>query len=139
MMEIEVKVADRLTPCLRDFVMKRWAEIWAARLLREATLPENMVWNLDYVACVMCLRWWGVEFLKDGICPLCEFREENSRRSVLIQTASEEGKRRWMPYGIYDDKYACTCTPTCPKPCKGDCGCDACSTAYGDYLSTPGV
>lgn len=29
----------------------------------------------------------------------------------------------------------CTCKPECEFPCEGDCGCEACSEAYNDFLS----
>ncbi len=54
-----------------------------------------------------------------------------------------EGRRRWPddPVGynrnesaVLDDWNACQCAPTCPKPCKGACGCKACGNAYGDFL-----
>ena len=39
----------------------------------------------------------------------------------------------------YDNDYyegeACISEPTCPSNCKGECGCEACCTAYSDFLS----
>jgi hypothetical protein len=31
---------------------------------------------------------------------------------------------------------SCTCKPTCPSPCKGECGCKACHEAYMDFLAS---
>lgn len=40
---------------------------------------------------------------------------------------------------IVNDSYTpCTCTPECSYTCKGKCGCEACSEAYGDYLGSQG-
>lgn len=47
---------------------------------------------------------------------------------------TEFGKRHYEPDGYYEG-YPCTCTEACDHPCKGGCGCDACSMAYGDFLS----
>lgn len=41
-----------------------------------------------------------------------------------------------VPPGYYED-YPCTCDPQCDDPCKGGCGCEACSASYEDYLSSP--
>ena len=46
----------------------------------------------------------------------------------------EAAKRRWPPDGFYDGK-PCTCPVTCGDACKGECGCEACRTAYADFLS----
>ncbi len=51
---------------------------------------------------------------------------------------TEKGKRNY-PYsrprpGFYDG-VPCTCTESCPDPCKDDCDCEACHRAYGDFLS----
>lgn len=63
-------------------------------------------------------------------------------RAALCAPATEEGKRRYPPDGIYacdandsGDWEPCTCAPSCADPCKGQCGCVACRTAYGDFLS----
>lgn len=34
------------------------------------------------------------------------------------------------------DGYPCTCVDSCSDDCKGLCGCQACHTAYQDYLSS---
>ncbi len=46
---------------------------------------------------------------------------------------TEEGKLRYAPTGYYDE-IPCTCKPECPDACKGECGCEACATAYSDFL-----
>lgn len=62
-------------------------------------------------------------------------------RAALHEPATEEGRRRYPPDGIYADATdpidyePCTCTHGCSDPCKGQCGCAACRTAYGDFLS----
>ncbi len=49
---------------------------------------------------------------------------------------TEEGRRRFPPNGIYAEaREVCTCEPGCSVPCKGECGCKACTAAYGDFLS----
>jgi hypothetical protein len=48
---------------------------------------------------------------------------------------TDEGRKRYPPDGIYDLAYPCTCQPSCPFDCKGQCGCKACHAAYGDFLS----
>lgn len=53
---------------------------------------------------------------------------------------SDEGMKRYPPNGRYEANSTpgtpCTCKETCPSDCKGGCGCEACSEAYGDYLSS---
>lgn len=44
-------------------------------------------------------------------------------QSTLTQARTAEGDTH------------CTCTLQCANPCKGSCGCDACSEEYGDFLS----
>ncbi len=54
---------------------------------------------------------------------------------------TDETKRRHEPDGHYDvngNHTPCSCTPECPYPCKGGCGCPACSEAYGDFLGSQG-
>ena len=60
---------------------------------------------------------------------------------TLESHPTEEGKRRYEPDGLYTvngNATPCTCVSACPTACKGGCGCDACSEAYGDYLSSQG-
>lgn len=45
---------------------------------------------------------------------------------------TDEGKRRYEN-GYYEE-IPCTCRDDCPHACKGGCGCNACSSAYGDSL-----
>ena len=58
------------------------------------------------------------------------------------RTPTKEGVLRYPPDGRYvangDDSNApfCTCSPSCPADCKGQCECEACSDAYGDFLSS---
>lgn len=56
------------------------------------------------------------------------------------QEPTAEGIRRYPPDGRYtvndEEGTPCTCKPECPAACKGGCGCDACSEAYGDFLSS---
>jgi|GEM_PF-1294160 len=64
-----------------------------------------------------------------------------------MKTPSKEGKKRYRPDGFYkgpfmDDQSfweACTCAPECPDPCQGQCGCQACETAYEDTLYYEGM
>lgn len=49
-------------------------------------------------------------------------------------TPTCDGIKKYPPNGIYEG-YACTCFATCPTACKGQCGCEACSAAYSDFLS----
>lgn len=53
---------------------------------------------------------------------------------------TEEGKRRYPETGGYyivdeDERIPCTCKPTCPVGCKGECGCKAEQASYADFLS----
>lgn len=57
---------------------------------------------------------------------------------------TDYGKTKYPPNGHYtanvEENEAgppCTCRQECDLagPCKGQCGCEACSEAYGDYLS----
>ena len=60
---------------------------------------------------------------------------------TLESRPTEEGLLRYEPNGLYTangNDTSCTCEPSCPDPCKGGCGCDACSEAYGDFLSSQG-
>ena len=47
------------------------------------------------------------------------------------QTGQEEENISTNDY----DGLTCTCTITCGPICHGECGCAACSAAYGDFLS----
>ena len=38
----------------------------------------------------------------------------------------------WMRHS---EDSVCTCNDSCSQPCKGVCGCEVCSEAYGDFLS----
>lgn len=46
---------------------------------------------------------------------------------------SETGKERYYPDGYYDGT-PCTCKPDCSSSCKGECGCSACASCYGDHI-----
>jgi hypothetical protein len=46
---------------------------------------------------------------------------------------SEEGMKRWHG-GRSRDGLVCTCVYDCERPCKGECGCEACLDAYGAFL-----
>lgn len=43
-----------------------------------------------------------------------------------------EGLSRFQPDGLFLGK-ACTCKSDCPNPCRGNCGCLACQTAYRGF------
>jgi hypothetical protein len=45
-------------------------------------------------------------------------------------TCGGAGSRIFDPY----DGIPCTCTAKCNDPCKGECGCTACRTAYQDFF-----
>ena len=50
-------------------------------------------------------------------------------------------EERHEPDGLYTangNNTPCTCDPDCPYTCKGGCGCEACTEAYGDFLSSQG-
>lgn len=47
---------------------------------------------------------------------------------------TDEGKRRYPTDGMYEGQ-PCTCTADCQYGCKGECGCEACHYAYGDFLT----
>lgn len=46
---------------------------------------------------------------------------------------TETGIGKYPPDGKYEE-IPCTCNPQCPYDCKGECGCSACTSAYGDQL-----
>ena len=60
-----------------------------------------------------------------------KFMEEGSSER---STPTKEGIKRRPPDGYYmadiDDRFPCTCSPECVNPCKGSCGCRACSVLY---------
>jgi hypothetical protein len=56
---------------------------------------------------------------------------QNAPVSGGTPSAQVAGSRIFEPY----DGIPCTCTEKCADPCKGGCGCRACHTAYGDFLS----
>jgi hypothetical protein len=63
---------------------------------------------------------------------------------------TEEGRRRY-PHtaGFHADISSdllmpditspCTCTPTCPARCAGQCGCEACSLAFSIFTDESGL
>lgn len=48
---------------------------------------------------------------------------------------TEEGRRRFGGDGRNAEGTACRCEPSCQNPCKGECGCRACSDLWSDALS----
>lgn len=48
---------------------------------------------------------------------------------------TEEGRLRCGDGDGRYDGIACRCELSCPKPCKGECGCPACGTCWNDVLS----
>jgi hypothetical protein len=50
-----------------------------------------------------------------------------------MKEPTEKGKDTW-PDGYYEG-WPCVCTDECKRPCKGECGCEACIVAYSDFLS----
>ncbi len=57
-----------------------------------------------------------------------------------IRMPTDEGRRRMPPDGWYiddiDKNNPCICKISCPRPCKGDCGCQAHYWSYQDFLSS---
>ncbi|CAL1238873.1 hypothetical protein [Candidatus Methylocalor cossyra] len=57
--------------------------------------------------------------------------------------STDEGKKRYPPFGIYKGPFwdephlwkVCTCKPECLDVCKGYCGCEACWESYRDSLT----
>lgn len=57
-------------------------------------------------------------------------------RKRRICTPTEFGKKKYPDTEGYYEEFPCICTEKCDAACKGlDCGCKACSAAYGDFLS----
>jgi hypothetical protein len=57
---------------------------------------------------------------------------------IELPPPTETGKMMYPddPAGYYTangDMVPCTCKPTCTQPCKGQCGCSACSQSYADF------
>lgn len=74
-------------------------------------------------------------------CPGClyvvgDLTDKELQENELPTAPTEVGKENWPPDGFYDGE-PCVCTETCDEPCKGECGCQACSNSYSDYLSGP--
>jgi len=46
-----------------------------------------------------------------------------------------KGKINYPDTDGYYEEIPCTCEYNCPYNCKGQCGCEACSAAYSDFLS----
>jgi hypothetical protein len=48
------------------------------------------------------------------------------------------GVRRYPPDGYFtsygDQRFACSCEPSCADKCAGDCGCSACEQSFADSL-----
>jgi hypothetical protein len=61
--------------------------------------------------------------------------------NIYIGEGGEELVRKTfrdcLEYG-YEVAY-CTCLISCPRNCKGQCGCKKCHNAYQDFLSEPDV
>lgn len=54
----------------------------------------------------------------------------------MTDQPTNEGRRRYEPDGYYTangDQVPCTCQPSCPFNCKGQCGCEACRQSYQDF------
>lgn len=49
------------------------------------------------------------------------------------KSPSETGKKRFRPYGYYNNEYPCTCQEDCPLTCKGECGCEAHWNMFEDW------
>ena len=89
---------------------------------------------------------FGAPF-SDAYCDGCaaEYRRrykpkkpDNEPPGVIEQTdelnePTERGKRNYDD-GLFEG-VPCICTEECPADCKGQCGCEACSNAYSDFLS----
>lgn len=77
--------------------------------------------------------------LEDGLSPSTAVKLRREDETESIQPTAE-GMRRYWPDGCYSANDTpgtpCTCVERCPAPCKGQCGCEACSEAYGDFLSS---
>lgn len=47
---------------------------------------------------------------------------------------SKEGIKRYPETDGYYEGIPCTCTDKCGVACRGECGCHACASAFGDSL-----
>jgi hypothetical protein len=62
---------------------------------------------------------------------------------------TEEGLRRYSSTNGYNldaenpgdlgKGYPCTCEPTCPRRCAGECGCEACSLQFAMFCDVAGL
>lgn len=71
--------------------------------------------------------------------PACKRRLMEEIVSEFLEKAAVDGAKPTSSE-VEREGYAglpCTCTSDCPTAaCKGGCGCEACSAAYGDFLSS---
>lgn len=65
------------------------------------------------------------------------FEVQGPSAEITRPQPTEEGMRRYddPPAGFYEGE-PCTCSKDCVDPCKGACGCRACSMSYSDDLSS---
>lgn len=47
---------------------------------------------------------------------------------------SEEGLKRYENTKGFYEGIPCSCSKECSVICRGECGCHACASAYGDSL-----
>lgn len=82
--------------------------------------------------CVLPTQESGIAFRECG--EVFDFRD-----LVAADRKSEVPSPRG--FQLYETGYyeglPCTCPVSCTSSCKGECGCEACSCAYSDYLSSP--
>lgn len=74
------------------------------------------------------LAYDGVVILKDGQ-PIT-IDEVLAMLNARSGTVDEHIDKNWT-----HKREPCTCPPSCDYACKGECGCQACREAYGDFLS----
>ena len=136
----------------------KWKHPWRYRkawwLLRIELWTRTALKRIVLVLCcsVLVFIWlatlgtapaWGEQFAgwmdrqATKIWP--EWSNEELPKPRETPQPTEEGKKRYDSDGFYTANSQpgtpCTCKDTCPYDCKGQCGCEACHEAYGDFLS----
>lgn len=60
----------------------------------------------------------------------------NNRWNKMALAYLKSQREGWyQPKNDPDEPLPCSCQPSCPSNCKGECGCAACHAAYQDFLS----
>lgn len=67
--------------------------------------------------------------------------DEGRRRYPATQGYFVFDSALWIPTPGQLDRLACTCLATCPRPCRGACGCNACGWRHAQesHMGRPNI